>query len=369
MSYLEIKDIVLSRPSFRLEASLALEKGRTGVILGPSGCGKTSLLRTIAGLETADSGEIMLNGRRIRGVAIEKRNIGFVFQDLALFDHLNGKDNIGFGMRLRNVPRQEAASRVSLITEKLQISNLLDRKPHTMSGGEKQRLAFARVLAINPDLLLLDEPLSSLDAPLRRELRGYLRTKLVEERLTALHVTHDVDEALELADFIFLMMNGRIVARGTPEDLLSEPPDAWSASFLGQGALFSADSCVIGPSVCSGTTAFGDFVLPSSACRIQTQSGKLPAYLFVPRAAARIGADGGISAKGDEIALRGVVERTIFEGTCRRIVFRAENGRNGTHELDADPSLRVEKGQRISIRIGRESCRLLPLHCLTGSNP
>lgn len=369
MSYLEIRDLVLSRPSFRLEASLSLGKGRTGVILGPSGCGKTSLLRTIAGLETADSGEIMLNGRRIRGVAIEKRNIGFVFQDLALFDHLDGKDNIGFGMRLRNIPRQEAASRISQITGRLQIANLLDRKPYTMSGGERQRLAFARVLAINPDLLLLDEPLSSLDAPLRRELRGYLRTKLVEEQMTALHVTHDVDEALELADFLFLMMNGRIVARGTPEDLLSEPPDAWSASFLGQGALLKADSCVLGPTVCTGNTAFGDFALPSSSCRIGAPSGKAQAYLFVPRISARIDADGAFPPRSDEVALRGIVERTVFEGTCRRIVFRAEGGNGGTHELEAAPSFRTGKGQRISIRIDRRSCRLLPLHCATGSNP
>ncbi len=230
-----IDSLRLSREGFSLDISLGLEPGETGVILGPSGCGKTTLLRLIAGLERPDSGSILISGTPVDRMPPERRDIGFVFQDLALFDHMTGRRNIGYGLAIRGMDRLAVDSRVEVLAREMRIAHLLDRLPPTMSGGERQRLAFARALARKPALLLLDEPLSSLDAALRRELRAYLKGLLAAGGITALHVTHDVEEALELADRLFVMREGRIIASGRPETLFSGPPDAWTAAFLGTG--------------------------------------------------------------------------------------------------------------------------------------
>ncbi len=282
MKYLDIANLRLSRGEFDLKLSLSLDRGQTGVIVGPSGCGKTSLLRCIAGLEHPQDGRILVNGTDISALAPEKRNLGFVFQDLALFDHLDGRGNLEFGLRLAGIEKAKRREVCDRLAETLKIVPLLARKPATMSGGEKQRLAFARALATRPGILLLDEPLSSLDAPLRKELRQYLRAMLKQEGITALHVTHDVDEALDLGDRLFIMNRGRLVAQGSPAEILADPPDAWCVNFLGLGLLLPLMERRSGSSPSLYTTPYGAFSTPGKNA-LPTPSTVLgDVFYFIP---------------------------------------------------------------------------------------
>lgn len=370
MKHLEVADLRFERGDFSLLASLELERGSTGVILGPSGCGKTSLLRCVAGLERQAGGSIMVGGRAMENLPPEKRDIGFIFQDLALFDHMTGRENIGFGLKLRKIPKEEAAAAVEALASKLRIGSLLDRRPFAMSGGEKQRLAFARALATKPGLLLMDEPLSSLDAPLRRELRAYLRATLSREGITALHVTHDVEEALELGDEIFIMKAGRILARGKPRAIHENPPDAWCVRFLGLGSLLPilreerlGDSIAV-------STPYGRLSCPASACKADGAAGESrTARFFIPRGAAVLASSGDLEASVNH--LRASVERVVFQGNFQRLALRLEASVDrGVRlpetedediiELEVDTSLNIATGEMVRIAVRPEKCGILP---------
>ncbi len=382
MKHLEVTELRFGRGNFSLQASLELERGRTGVILGPSGCGKTSLLRCIAGLERPTGGSITVGGRAMEHLPPEKRDIGFIFQDLALFDHLTGRENIGFGLALRKTPKMEAAAAIEALASRLRIGSLLDRRPFSMSGGEKQRLAFARALAIKPGLLLMDEPLSSLDAPLRRELRAYLRTTLSQEGITALHVTHDVEEALELGDEIFIMKAGRILTRGKPRSIHENPPDAWCVRFLGLGALLpvlgleARDDSV---DLVTVKTPYGLLSCPAEACKAAGEGGSAAARFFIPRGAAAIAGTG--ASEGGTNLLRARVERVVFQGNYQRLFLRLEaymeaGGRahmpeaenkaeieaedEGLVELEVNPSSGFSPGEGVRIALRPEKCGILP---------
>lgn len=364
MSYCNIESLRFVRKGFAVNVSFTLGKGKTAVILGPSGSGKTTLLRCIAGLEQPASGHIFLNGRNIVALPPEKRNIGFVFQDLALFDHMTGRQNITFGLKLRSIPAVEINNTIERLARKLQINHLLDRKPHTMSGGEKQRLAFARSLAIMPELLLLDEPLSSLDAPLRKELRGFIREKLSSEGLTAIHVTHDVQEAFELADVIFLMDKGIIRHTGTPATLRENPPDAWTARFFGLGNLIPAMPAQITDTSTDVLTAIGRFQMRSPGPRQQApaqEPGK-NYFLFIPDSAFIIGECGSSDTTHHAMWCRGHVSNTIFEGSSIRaeVIMETNSSENMTKlELPAH-SGNLLPGTTIEFGINPDRCRILP---------
>ena len=359
MSYLEIEDLEYRAGSFSLEVGLELEKGETGVLLGPSGCGKTSLLRCIAGLERPTAGEIRVRGRSMTALPPERRNFGYVFQDLALFDHLTGRGNMEFSLRLKGWDSPSMGKRVADLASRLRIGGLLDRKPMAMSGGERQRLAFARSLALSPDLLLLDEPLSSLDAPLRRELRAFLGESLRREEMTALHVTHDVEEAMELAGRIFLMRDGRIAAQGSPRELFSCPGKAWTVSFLGLGSLVPVRSIDRAGSLLRVETALG---LVSMADRGSGLSGigsesKHP-MLFVPAKAVMPG-----RGTAGSLRFNAEVKRTVFAGTILKVAaeplppglpgradqFGAEP--RFSIEFEAPSSMRLVPGDRMELSL------------------
>lgn len=371
MKHLEVTDLRLERGDFSLLASLELERGATGVILGPSGCGKTSLLRCIAGLERQAGGSIVVGGRAMENLPPEKRDIGFIFQDLALFDHLTGRENIGFGLTLRKIPRDEAAAAVEALASKLRIGSLLDRRPFAMSGGEKQRLAFARALATKPGLLLMDEPLSSLDAPLRRELRAYLRATLSREGITALHVTHDVEEALEMGDEIFIMKAGRILARGKPRAIHENPPDAWCVRFLGLGGLLPILGMEpLGDSI-AVSTPYGRLSCPAAAFKANGAGESRRARFFIPRGAAALAGGGGLEAGVNR--LRASVERVVFQGNFQRLVLRLKasldtGGRvqvpevedEGLIELEIDTSWSIVPGEEVGVDVRPEKCGILP---------
>jgi sulfate/thiosulfate transport system ATP-binding protein len=220
------------------DVSLEIPSGSLTALLGPSGSGKTTLLRIIAGLEAADAGSVTLEGEDANRLPIKDRNIGFVFQHYALFRHMSVLENIGFSLKMRGVPRQEYLERSRELLKLIQLEGIGNRYPSQLSGGQRQRVALARALASRPKVLLLDEPFGALDAKVRKELRDWLRRLHEEIHVTSVFVTHDQEEALELADRIVVMSQGRIEQVGTPEEVYHKPTNPFVMRFLGQVNLF-----------------------------------------------------------------------------------------------------------------------------------
>ena len=249
------------------EADLAVPRGELLAVLGPSGCGKTTLLRLIAGFERPGRGEIRVGDRLVAGdgvfVAPEQRRIGMVFQDYALFPHLSVERNVAFGLprRERGRGRAGGAARARTALELVGLQHKAERLPHELSGGERQRAALARALAPGPELVLLDEPFSSLDASLRADLRREVELILRDAEATAVLVTHDQEEALSLGDRVAVMREGRIVQLGPPEEVYARPVDRWTAGFLGEVNLLSG-MCRRGGAV---ETWLGVFDSPAAA--------------------------------------------------------------------------------------------------------
>ncbi|MBS1167645.1 MAG: transporter permease [Proteobacteria bacterium] len=230
-------DTVALRPT-----SLEVEKGEFVTVLGPSGCGKSTLLRILMGITEASSGEIVLNGRRIEALPPDKRDIAMVFQSYALFPHMSVRKNLAFGLEMRKVPKDEQRRRLD---HALQICNLaayVDRMPRQLSGGQQQRVALARAIVMQPSLMLLDEPLSNLDAKLRDSLRHDLVALHRQTGSTSLYVTHDQAEAMAMSDRIVVMNGGEVVEIGTPVSLYRNPRHVFTASFLGQTNLMPVEA-------------------------------------------------------------------------------------------------------------------------------
>jgi sulfate/thiosulfate transport system ATP-binding protein len=215
------------------DVSLEVETGSLTALLGPSGSGKSTLLRVIAGLEQPDEGEIVIFGDLATGVAPQKRGVGFVFQHYAAFKHMTVYNNIAFGLTIRKRPKAEIAARVSELLELVQLQPFARRYPAQLSGGQRQRMALARALAVEPKVLLLDEPFGALDARVRAELREWLRRLHEEVHVTTVFVTHDQEEAMEVADSIAVMNKGRIEQVGGPRDLYEHPETEFVMSFIG----------------------------------------------------------------------------------------------------------------------------------------
>ncbi len=222
--------------------NLAIPDGELVALLGPSGSGKTSLLRIIAGLEVPDSGSVAFNGEDATGVDVRDRNVGFVFQHYALFGHMSIFENVAFGLRVRpRATRPDEATiraKVKRLLELVQLDGLEGRYPHQLSGGQRQRIALARALAVEPRVLLLDEPFGALDAKVRKELRRWLRRLHDEVHLTSVFVTHDQEEAMEVADRVVVMNKGRIEQVGTPDEVYDRPASPFVLQFLGDVNLF-----------------------------------------------------------------------------------------------------------------------------------
>lgn len=222
------------------DVSLDVERGEFFGLLGPSGCGKTTTLRMIAGLEKPDSGTIFFEGTEITNLPAERRGFGMVFQNYALFPHLNVAENVAFGLRARHKPKPEIRDRVKGALEIVQLPGYEKRRVDELSGGQQQRVAIARAIAIEPALLLFDEPLSNLDVALREETRGELRELVARLGLTAVYVTHDQDEAFALCDRISVMVGGHLLQTGRPRDLYEHPSQLSVGRFLGRNNLIRA---------------------------------------------------------------------------------------------------------------------------------
>src|ERR1700752_108139 len=242
MSFLSLKNIGKSYGTTRavVDVSLEVERGEFFGLLGPSGCGKTTTLRMIAGLERPDSGTIAFDNNDITNLPPERRGFGMVLQNYALFPHLNVFENIAFGLKARHKPKPEMRDRVTNALELVQLPGYEKRRVDELSGGQQQRIAIARAIAIEPDLLLFDEPLSNLDVSLREETRSELRELVTRLKLTAVYVTHDQEEAFALCDRISVMVGGRLMQTGQPRDLYEQPSDMAVAKFLGRNNLIRA---------------------------------------------------------------------------------------------------------------------------------
>jgi sulfate/thiosulfate transport system ATP-binding protein len=220
------------------DVSIDIPEGELVALLGPSGCGKTTLLRILAGLETADAGEVRHAGEEVSARTARERNVGLVFQHYALFRHMTVAENVGFALRVRRRPRAEIAARVDELLSLVQLDGLRARYPHQLSGGQRQRVALARALATSPRILLLDEPFGALDARVRQELRRWLRRLHDEIHVTSVFVTHDQEEAFEVSDRVVLMNAGRIEQVGTPAQVFEEPASPFVMRFLGAVNVF-----------------------------------------------------------------------------------------------------------------------------------
>lgn len=234
--YVELRNINKHFGDYKASdnVSFGIEKGKLIGLLGPSGSGKTTILRMIAGLEHPDSGEIVIDGKVVNDIPASKRGIGFVFQNYALFRYMTVYENIAFGLKVQKADKAEIDKRVKELVELIGLKGLEKRYPSQLSGGQRQRVAFARALAPNPQLLLLDEPFAAIDAKVRQELRSWLKDMIEKLGVTSIFVTHDQDEAIEVADEIIITNKGRIEQMGTPLEVYQNPDTAFTASFFGQ---------------------------------------------------------------------------------------------------------------------------------------
>lgn len=246
--YVELKNINKSFKDFKASnnVNFSIEEGKLIGLLGPSGSGKTTILRMIAGLETPDSGDIIIGGTRVNDIPAGKRGIGFVFQNYALFRHMTVFDNIAFGLQVQKKDRKFIKTRVQELIELVGLKGFEKRYPHQLSGGQRQRVAFARALAPNPKLLLLDEPFAAIDAKVRKELRLWLKEMVEKLGITSIFVTHDQEEAVEVADEIIVTNRGTIEQKGSPIEIYKNPKTPFVAQFIGESTIIDNYSALKG---------------------------------------------------------------------------------------------------------------------------
>jgi putative spermidine/putrescine transport system ATP-binding protein len=321
-------------------ATLDIERGETLVLLGPSGCGKTTMLRIIAGLDTPDpGGRVLFDDADMTSVPIERRNVGMVFQSYALFPNMSVADNIGYGLKIRGVAKDERAARVAELVALTNITGLEDRRIDQLSGGQRQRVALARAVAIRPGILLLDEPLTALDAALRDRLRGELNRLLRSLGITTIYVTHDQAEAMELGDRIVVMRKGVIAQIGTPRDIYFTPRSRFVAEFVGAANILEAP------------VADGHLVLPGGRLALAGAADTVSSLAMVRPETIRIVGEGDAS-------LRGLVDSVSFIGDRQRIVVSGASDK--LLVIDAPNQTAVTIGDHIGLSIAPAAVRLLP---------
>ncbi|MBN1834621.1 MAG: ABC transporter ATP-binding protein [Spirochaetales bacterium] len=366
---LELRRVLKLYSDFRLELDFQVRPGELLILLGPSGCGKTTTLRMVAGFIAPDEGEILMDGRRIDGLPPDRRGIGIVFQDYALFPHLSVADNVAFGPHVQGWGRARRAARVEELLALVSLAGYGRRKVTRLSGGEQQRVALARALAPNPRLLLLDEPLSALDAKLRQGLRGEIRRIQQELGLTTVYVTHDQEEALALADRIAVMRDGRIEQIDAPKDLYRRPRSLFVASFLGRANLVPARISGREGEHLVVQTPVGRFRADGAACEraasgaggadrlrgeTETLRGGAEATLFFrPESCELHPRDERLGANG----ARGVVRRVEYLGS-RQLLEVEAGGLRLTLDLPGRDSFAV--GEPVGFSVPPERCCLLP---------
>ena len=321
-------------------ATLDISSGETLVLLGPSGCGKTTMLRIIAGLELPDAGgRVLFDGKDMTPVPIERRNVGMVFQSYALFPNMSVSDNIGYGLKIRGVPDKERALRVAELVALTNIAGLENRRIDQLSGGQRQRVALARAVAIRPGILLLDEPLTALDAALRDRLRGELNRLLRALGITTIYVTHDQAEAMELGDRVVVMRKGSISQIGTPREIYFTPKNRFVAEFIGAANIVEA------------AIENGQLILPGGH---QPVAGAAD----IPHAVAMIRPETIRVTETGSAPLSGTIATVSFIGDRQRLVISGASDKMLT--VDAPNTVRASAGDRVGLAISPDAVRLLP---------
>lgn len=353
MARVELKNL---RKSFGMieavkAADVVFEEGSFTTLLGPSGCGKTTILRMVSGLETPTGGDILIADRRINDVPIHKRNLGLVFQNYALFPHRTIGENIAFGLKYRDVPKADVARKITESLDIVRLPGVEDRYPSQLSGGQQQRIALARAIVIEPDVLLLDEPLSALDANLREEMRVEL--KAIQDRIgvTSIFVTHDQSEALAMSDRIIVMSAGRIEQIGTPEEVYNRPVSEFVAGFLGASNLLAAR--VTGrtaDAVMLETREFGRTPVPLSHA---ATLGEGPDAKLMVRAEKLT-----LAPKGSD-GVEAVVQNVDYQGQLARYFLRVgETELQAMNMIDGEP---FGAGETVALRLNPDACVALPV--------
>lgn len=293
------------------DVSFSFENGKFFALLGPSGSGKTTLLRMIAGFETADGGSIAIAEQRVDDVPVEKRDIGMVFQNYALFPNMTVHANVAFGLRVRGIAGREASRRVGEALELVRLTGYDNRKPDQLSGGQRQRVALARAIVTRPRVLLLDEPLSALDRSLRVEMEIELKRIQRDIGITTIFVTHDQEEALTMSDHIGILNHGRLIQHGPPLEVYERPNSAFSARFLGEANLLAGEASTAGVRLAAGAVVRAD----------HDRSG--PVLCSVRPEKISLRPSGSGAAEGDN-RLSGTVDEHIFAGNS--LTYRVDCG-------------------------------------------
>lgn len=333
---------------------LSVSQGEFVTFLGPSGCGKTTTLRMVAGFETPTSGRIMLAGEDVTEIMVNKRNIGFVFQNYALFPHMTVGDNVAYGLKMRSETRLDIGAKVPEALELVGLSGTEKRYPNQLSGGEQQRVALARVLVMGPKVLLMDEPLSNLDAKLRLHMRTEIRRIQQHLGITCLYVTHDQKEALTMADRIMVMNRGRVEQIGTPFDIYTNPRTAFVADFIGQSNIIagvlerklSAEAGVIG---------VGERTIPIKLLDGEEYNlGERVSLILRPEAIT-------ITLCPEEGLLSGEVKSAVFSGDRMEYIIKATHGAEISVMENFSPGLeRCRAGQKVGLMFNSQQTVAIP---------
>ena len=351
MAFLEIEHLRKSFGPLTVveDFNLAIGRGELVSFLGPSGCGKTTTLRMVAGFETPSSGAIRIDGKDVTQARPNQRNVGMVFQAYALFPNMTIAENVGFGLKVANRPAAEIKSRVEEMLALIKLPQLGGRYPYQLSGGQQQRVALARALAVKPKVLLLDEPLSALDAKIRVSLRQEIRAIQRELGITAIYVTHDQEEALSISDRIVVMSQGRMEQVGTPFEIYNYPRTRFVASFV--GTLNVLKSRVV--DAASGRITVDDQPIVASAGLDGVQAGEFRSIALRPEAVS-------LSAPAaDGNGLDGTVEEVSFLGSVVRIRVRFGENTISLDTFNKPSAPPPERGQKVTVAFARDALLVL----------
>lgn len=339
------------------DAHITFEEGSFTTLLGPSGCGKTTLLRMIAGLEFPTTGDILVGGRRVNDVPIHKRNLGLVFQNYALFPHKTIGENIAFGLKYRGVPKEDARRKVTEALNIVRLPGVEERFPTQLSGGQQQRIALARAIVVEPDVLLLDEPLSALDANLREEMRVEL--KAIQNRIgvTTIFVTHDQSEALAMSDRIVVMSAGRVEQIGTPELVYNRPASEFVTTFLGNANILSGTVKALKGGIAEvEIPTLGSIFAMLEASESQPLKAGTPVKLSVK--AEKLALEDQRAAEQHDTVLTAQVRDVDYQGQVARYFLEAgSQSLQAINQIDEHPHT---VGSEVAVRIRARDCVILP---------
>ena len=345
-AFLQVENLSVgySATTVLTDLDLSISKGEFVALLGSSGCGKTTLLRTIAGFVRPTGGTVRVAGRDVTHMPPDKRGMALVFQSYALWPHMSVAQNIGYGLKLQNRARSEIESRVAEMQNLLGLAGLGSRKPLQLSGGQRQRVALGRALAIDPEILLLDEPLSNLDARIRLAVRHEIRSLQKRLGITAIHVTHDREEAMVMADRIIIMNGGRIEQQGSPEEVYNNPASPFVAAFMGAENLLAMQARVSGDQIELVESAFNASTVTSRTGRT-VASGPVELH-FRAEAAQMSGHGDDMSKSNGDLELRGKVASVSYPGGHWRHAIHL-----GDREILVDAERPFDPGETVKVRI------------------